>query len=125
MESILVVEDEDALRDLVCSVLEESGYIVQTAGDGQEALSVYTRYKESIEAVMLDLDLPKMSGNDLLSKIQQINPDVKVIITSGCSPAGCTSDSGRTSANVFLPKPYAVDDILTTVRDALVEKTGT
>jgi DNA-binding NtrC family response regulator len=96
---------------------------VQTAGDGLEALSVYTRHKESIEAVMLDLDLPKMSGIDLLSKIQQINPDVKVIITSGYFPECSASDTSGSFANVFLPKPYTVDDVLTTVRDVLVEKT--
>jgi DNA-binding NtrC family response regulator len=125
MGSILVVDDEEALRDLVCGILGEAGYSVQTAGDGQEALSVYTRYQESIGAVLLDLNLPKMSGRDVLKRIQQVNPHVKVIVTSGY-PAECSaSDTSGSCANAFLPKPYTVDAVLRAVRNALVDNMDT
>lgn len=125
MGSILVVDDEEALRDLVCGILGEAGYSVQTAVDGQEALSVYTRYHESIGAVLLDLNLPKMSGRDVLKRIQQVNPHVKVIVTSGY-PAECSaSDTSGSCANAFLPKPYTVDAVLRAVRNALVDKMDT
>ena len=125
MGSILVVDDEEALRDLVCGILGEAGYSVQTAGDGQEALSVYTRYQESIGAVLLDLNLPKMSGRDVLKRIQQVNPHVKVIVTSGY-PAECSaSDTSGSYANAFLPKPYTVEAVLRAVRNALVDKMDT
>jgi DNA-binding NtrC family response regulator len=125
MKSILVVEDEDALRDLLRGVLGEKGYGVQTAGDGEEALSLYRLHQESIGAVLLDLDLPKMSGQDLLSKIQQMNPDVKVIITSGCPEEGLASETAGCRANALLPKPYTVDAVLRVVRNALVDKMDT
>jgi len=122
MGSILVVDDEKALRDLLCGILGEAGYSVQTAGDGQEALSVYTRYQESIGAVLLDLNLPKMSGRDVLKKMQQVNPHVKVIVTSGY-PAECSaSDTSGSRANAFLLKPYTIDAVLTAVRNALVAR---
>jgi DNA-binding NtrC family response regulator len=123
MGSILVVDDEEALRDLLRGVLGEKGYGVQTAGDGEEALSLYRLHQESIGAVLLDLDLPKMSGQDLLSKIQQMNPHIKVIITSGCLEEGLASETAGCRANALLPKPYTVDDVLTTVRGVLVDET--
>jgi CheY-like chemotaxis protein len=122
MGSILVVDDEEALRDLVCGILGEAGYNVQTAGDGQEALSVYTRYQETIGAVLLDLNLPKMSGRDVLKRIQQVNPHVKVIVTSGYPAERSGSDTSGSGANAFLPKPYTIDAVLTAVRNALVAR---
>jgi two-component system cell cycle sensor histidine kinase/response regulator CckA len=125
MGSILVVDDEEALRDMLCSVLKEAVHSVQTAGDGQEALSVYTRYQESIGAVLLDLNLPKMSGQDVLKRIQHVNPHIKVVVTSGY-PAECSaSDTSGSCANRFLPKPYTDDAVLRAVRNALADKMDT
>jgi DNA-binding NtrC family response regulator len=124
-ESILVVEDEEVQRDLLRDVLGEKGYSVQTACDGEEAMSVYTRYQESIGAVLLDLDLPKIPGPDILSKIQQMNPHVKVIIASGYLLECSAFETAGSCANAILQKPYTIDALLTTVRNVLAEKMDT
>src|SRR5262249_15513187 len=82
-ETILVVDDEETLRYLAKDLLEAYGYNVMLAADGQEALELFLRYKEKIDLVLLDMVMPRMSGRELYHKLLEINPAVKVVLSTG------------------------------------------
>ncbi|MCP4723598.1 MAG: PAS domain S-box protein, partial [bacterium] len=82
-ETILVVDDEENVRKFTKKLLTQVGYTVITASDGREALKIYKKQKDSIDTVILDLTMPQMSGKQVFQEMLDINPDVKVIISSG------------------------------------------
>lgn len=81
--TILVVDDEDGVRDTAKSILEESGFTVLAAGDGREGIEVFRRHSQEIVAVLLDMTLPQMNGEEMFSEIRRIQPDARVILSSG------------------------------------------
>ncbi len=97
--TILIVEDEQVMLRLVEKVLLQHGYQVLVASDGEEAIEVYRRHKLGIDVVLLDVDLPKLTGWDVLLKMKEENPDVRVVIATGrirARPAATrASSSGR------------------------------
>ncbi len=80
---ILLVEDEDAVREISTQMLTLLGYQVTSAVDGPEALSVFTRDPSSFDLLMLDLNLPGMSGRQLLLELRKLRPDARAIFCSG------------------------------------------
>ena len=82
-ETILLVEDEEILRDLVKSSIEENGYAVITAQDGVEAVNLFTQHKDRIALVLCDMGLPKLGGWDAFKIMKEILPKVKIIFASG------------------------------------------
>ncbi|NSW92741.1 MAG: PAS domain S-box protein [Firmicutes bacterium] len=82
-ETILIVDDEKIVRNFTKRVLLKNGYKTLTAGDGQEAIDIYLNEWEKIDLVVLDLTMPKLSGKDVLVALKEINPSVKVLLTSG------------------------------------------
>ncbi|MFC1553677.1 PAS domain S-box protein [candidate division KSB1 bacterium] len=117
-ETILVVDDEKTVRKLAESMLTTFGYKVLTAVDGQQALEKYQEQKDSIDAVILDLTMPIMSGEMLLRRMLDINPDVKVIISSGHSDE-YTKEGILAEAKSQVGKPYKMKDLAQTVRSVL------
>ncbi|MCP4726586.1 MAG: PAS domain S-box protein [bacterium] len=117
-ETILVVDDEQLVTELVYMQLTKNGYTVLTASDGIEGLKIYKEKKDSIDAVILDLAMPLMSGNQVFQELRDINPDVKVIISSGhgdeYSKKGILAEA---KGNVG--KPYTMKDLAQTVRTVL------
>src|SRR5678815_5551275 len=81
--TILIVEDEQVMLRVVEKVLLQHGYQVLVASDGEEAIEVYRRHKLEIDVVLLDVDLPKLTGWDVLLKMKEENPDVRVVIATG------------------------------------------
>src|SRR5207245_801572 len=86
-ETILVVEDEEQIRNLARRVLEQLGYVVLEAVDGVHGLTVYQEEQQRIAAVILDLTMPKKSGLEVLATLRRLNPAVRVILSSGYSAA--------------------------------------
>ena len=84
-ETILLVEDEEDLRDLGTTLLNRFGYKVISAGNGKEALEIYQMEKDKISLILLDLIMPEMDGRKCLAEILRIDPNAKVIIASGYS----------------------------------------
>jgi PAS domain S-box-containing protein len=121
-ETVLVVEDEDLLLELVRTVLEQNGYSVLEAVDGQKAIEVYRKNQNCISAVITDLGLPGMSGSEEFGKLREINPSVKVIVASGFFDSGVKE--GLTAARVdgFIQKPYKPDEIVKMLREILDRK---
>ena len=115
-ETILVVEDEEMLRDLVDTTLTSKGYSVLLAADGQEAIDLYVRHQEKIAAVLSDIGLPKLSGDEVYKRLKQINPYIKIVLASGFIEAEIRAELAGIGAKHFIQKPYQSDQILSTLR---------
>jgi PAS domain S-box-containing protein len=120
-ETILLVEDEEVVRDLGELILCESGYRVLTAKNGKEALTIYQRNRESISLVILDLVMPEMGGKQCFEELLKIDPRVKVLIASGLSVDGSTKEALEGVARGFASKPYNMKEMLRSVRKVLDE----
>jgi len=115
-ETILVVEDEEFVRNIAVKTLAKFGYTVLTASDGAEGLDKFQKHMNDIDLVILDLTMPKLSGEQVLESIIRIKPDAKVVICSGSNEQVCGTFS---YAKGFLMKPYQIADLARTVRQTL------
>jgi PAS domain S-box-containing protein len=121
-ETILVVEDEELLRELVKALLESKGYTVLTAGDGDEALAIFTQRQNAIRLVLSDLGLPKFSGDELYRRLKTLKPDVLLILASGYIEAGMKLEIFRSGVKEFIQKPYNPNEVLRVIRSVLDHK---
>jgi PAS domain S-box-containing protein len=116
---ILLVDDEEYVRDLGKRILERAGYTVTTAASGRDALDIYAREQSSIALVVLDLIMPQMGGEKCLEELVKINSHVKVIVSTGHSlDAQDRLHIGRL-ARGFVNKPYEVEQMIQTVKEVL------
>ncbi len=118
-ETIMVVDDEDMLREILVENLQFEGFSVIAAGDGVEALQLYQKQIDSIDLVITDLGMPKMGGEELFENLYKINPAVKVIVSSGFLDNSTRSELLRKGIKDVLTKPYKFEQILSTVRKVL------
>ncbi len=118
--TILVVEDEVSALDLLTKVLRRQGYKILKASDGQTALDLFERNQREIDAVLLDLGLPKMAGKDVLLKMKIINPDLRVVIASGYFEAELQTDIAQSGVAAFLQKPYNPEDVVKTLETVML-----
>ncbi len=118
-ETILVVEDEEPLRELLKTFLLQAGYGVLTAADGKEAIDVYHNNRDMIQLVLADNGLPKISGYDVFRKMQSENPNLKLILASGFIEPMLKSKFSKEGAKDFLQKPYTEARLLQAVRNVL------
>lgn len=119
-ETILVVEDEPAVRGLTKSVLEEHGYEVIDAGDGVEAVKLWDKHKSRVNLLLTDIVMPAgISGLELAARLRASKPDLRVIFTSGYSADLAGKDLDLQEGQNFLEKPSRPDQLLATVRRCL------
>ena len=118
-KKILIVEDQDDLRDLLKSILEENGFSVLTAVDGVDAIEIFTEHKDEIAVVLSDIGLPRLGGWDALIKIKEINPDVKGILSSGYFHPNVKEEIVRSGAENFIQKPYNTPEVVAMIRKLL------
>ena len=121
-EMILIVEDEELLRDLVEEFLKVSGYRVLTANDGLKAVEYYKTHAGEIRVVLLDINLPVLSGPEAFQRMKEINPDVPVIFASGSLNAPLKQKLLAGGAKRVVQKPYGPQEILETIRQILLEQ---
>jgi signal transduction histidine kinase/ActR/RegA family two-component response regulator len=117
--TILVVEDEVKALDFLAKVLLRQGYNIFKASDGQMALQVFEQHKDNIDAVLLDLGLPKIMGRDVLHKIKKAKPNLTVVVASGFFEADLEPEIGAVGIAAFLQKPYRPDDVIRTLDSAI------
>ncbi len=115
-ETVLIVEDEEMLRELALSILSSKGYRVITAADGDEAVEKYRGRSGEIDLVVSDYGLPKMSGDEVLRALKAINPEVRLIIATGYLDPPARSKLLEDGASEFILKPYKPAEILEKVR---------
>lgn len=118
-ETILVVEDELPMLNLLKAVLEDDGFQVLTAKDGIQAIQVYTQHRSEVALVLCDMALPKLGGWTVFLHLRDLNPQVKMILTSGYLDPKVRTDMVKAGVRDFLPKPYVPRDILRSIRHAL------
>ena len=117
-ETILVVEDGDAVRNLVCLMLVHNGYGVLEARDGREALRVCETHAEPIQLVLTDLVMPNMKGDELAERLCRTRPDLRILLMSGYTDEPVVQRLGRDSV-AFLPKPFTSVELVDKVRQML------
>lgn len=119
-ETVLVVEDEPALRDLTRDVLQSQGYQVLTASNGMDGLRVASAHRGSpIRLVVTDVIMPLMGGTAMANSLRTADPDIKVLFTSGYPDETLELGGKLASGVAFLPKPFSVARLCTKVRTML------
>ena len=119
-ETILVVEDEPALRELVQEILERKGYRVLEASTGVQALKIWDQRKNDIDLILTDMMMPEgVSGRDLAQRALHDRPEMRVIYTSGYSLDVVSPDFSVKEGTNFLQKPYDPEMLAQVVRDCL------
>jgi len=118
-ETILLVDDEEMIRNIGKDILERFGYTVLLAPDGETALELYRKRRQDISLVILDLIMPGMGGKKCLEEILKLDPQAKVLIASGYSLNGPTKEALESGVRAFVRKPYEVKQMLEEVRKVL------
>ncbi len=118
-ETILVVDDEATITDVSKQLLTQHGYTVITFEIPEEAIEYYTQHKDTIDLVIMDIYMPKTSGLTCLARLLEIDPEIKVIMTSGKVSRKTRDDVLKAGAREFIAKPYSIEALLTTIREVL------
>jgi two-component system, cell cycle sensor histidine kinase and response regulator CckA len=118
-EVILVVDDEESIREITRGTLETFGYKVLTASDGTEALALYADKKNEIAAVLTDMVMPFMDGPATIRALQRMNPNVRIIAASGLGAGQRSGEGALEGVSVFLNKPYTAEKLLKTLAQVL------
>ena len=118
-ETVLVVEDEEGVRELMQAWLESHGYRVLTAGNGVEALEVCEAFDGPIDLVVADMVMPAMGGPALVRKLKPIRPELKVMFMSGYADAIPGDRDLLDEPTMFLQKPFALSALVDKVREAI------
>jgi len=118
-ETVLLVDDEPALREMAESMLQALGYRTFVAEDGQAACRLFAERKEEIDLVVLDIIMPKMGGRDTFRELRRMKPGIRVLLSSGYSVEGMVQEILAEGANGFLPKPYGLSQVARAIRKAL------
>ncbi len=116
---VLVVDDEEAVRRVAVRMVEQLGFEVLQAEDGQEAVEVFHRNAESISCVLLDLTMPRMDGLEAYLAISNIREDVPVILSSGYTETEILDRFQAAAVAGFIQKPYELDKLSATIQSVL------
>lgn len=117
--TVLLVEDEDAVRSFSTRALESRGYTVLAASSGVEALELIDENGGGVDLVVSDVVMPEMDGPTLLKELRRRKPDIKIIFVSGYAEDAFKKNLDEDETFLFLPKPFALKDLLQTVKDAM------
>jgi CheY-like chemotaxis protein len=117
--TVLVVDDEAVVQKLAHSTLERYGYHVLLAGNGREALNMLATTSEAVAIVLLDMTMPVMSGEETLTKIKELYPEIKVIASSGYNEVEALRRFGA-GVDGFLQKPYRASQLMEKVKVTLL-----
>ena len=112
--TVLVVEDQDEVRGLACTVLKQSGFDVLEAADGDEALTLARRFPGAIRLMLTDVIMPRMNGKELATRLAPVRPDIRVIYMSGYTDRVTLEDDA-----ILLEKPFTAERLMETVRQVL------
>jgi two-component system, cell cycle sensor histidine kinase and response regulator CckA len=115
---ILVVEDDEAVRRLICALLAQSGFETLEAGDGREALALWDARAEEIRLLLTDVVMPHMDGRELALRVRSDRPDIQVVFMSGYSDDPVLAELGY-ERTFFLSKPFTPTALTSKIREVL------
>jgi len=118
-EVILLVDDEEMIIDVGAELLKKMGYEVLTAHRGKKAIEIYRQNKERVAIVVLDLIMPEMSGGEVYERLKEINPNVKVLLSSGYSLKGQAAEVLKSGCNGFIQKPFKPNELSIKIREVI------
>ncbi len=118
-ETVLVVEDEDGVRELVRQILVEHGHAVLTARHGRDALLIAERYERPIDLLVTDVVMPEMGGAELVERLTALRPELRVLYISGYTDDEVVRRGVHHAGTSFLHKPFAADELMRRVREVL------
>ena len=122
-QTVLLVDDEKTVVSAVSDMLKHLGYLVLTAGDGHEALQVYEEHKANVDLIILDMIMPRKGGREAYEDLKRIQPDVKVLLTSGFDKQkAVAADMCREGAAGFVEKPYGLNDLSKLIRQVIEQQ---
>ena len=104
--TILIIDDEEIARNVAKRTLEKFGFKVLTAKDGQEGINVFRKHAKRIDGVLLDMTMPKMSGEETLGEMRRTDPKVQVILSSGYNKRNAIARFAGKGLAGFIQKPY-------------------
>jgi CheY-like chemotaxis protein len=115
LATILLAEDDPAVRDFVSSVLRQEGYEVLLAENGRQSMELCRTHAGPIEALVTDVVMPEMNGRELAEKAKMLRPDLKVLFISGYVDRAIKQEEGSKSWVAFLEKPFTAESLLDVV----------
>ncbi|MDZ8224184.1 response regulator [Nostoc sp. ChiVER01] len=118
-ELILIVDDETAIQEITRTSLEAHNYKILVASDGIEAIALYAKNRDKISAVLMDIMLPSLDGLTAIRTLRKINPQARIIASSGLMSEKKLSSLTNIGVNTFLPKPYTVNELLLSLQKVL------
>ncbi|MCP4576908.1 MAG: PAS domain S-box protein [Deltaproteobacteria bacterium] len=118
-ETVLFVDDEDMVAEIARDLLERLGYEVLTAGSGKDAIEIYQENRSRIDMVVLDMIMPDMGGGDTYDGLKKLNPEVKVLLSSGYSIDGQATEILDRGCNGFIQKPFKMKKLSRKLREIL------
>jgi len=121
-ETVLLVDDEEIILDIGRDLLKAMGCRALTARGGCEAIEVYQKNQDDINIVILDMIMPNMSGGEVYDRMKEINPDIKVLLSSGYSIDGQATDILSRGCNGFIQKPFTINELSVAIRQVLDKK---
>ena len=120
-KSVLVIEDEENMVYLLRKAFLRNKCPLFVALDGAQAIAMYQNHKDDIGVVLLDIGLPKYSGWDIVLRIKEHNPDIKIFVTSGYLEPDLKSKMARAGVEAFIQKPYNPGDVVEMLCSSLTE----
>ena len=118
-ETVLLVDDEDRIVDIGKKILEIMGYKVLVARGGKEAIELYKKSQARIDIVVLDMIMPEIGGGEAYDRLKEINPHVRVLLSSGYSINGEATEILERGCNGFVQKPFSMKELSRRIREIL------
>jgi CheY-like chemotaxis protein len=119
--TVLLVDDEEMILDVGRQMLERLGYEVLVARSGIEALTVFKEHIDQIDLVILDLIMPDMGGGESFDRLREMDPDVKVLLSSGYSENGQAKEILKRGCRGFIQKPFDLNNLAMKVQEVLAK----
>ncbi|MDQ6994302.1 MAG: response regulator, partial [Mariprofundaceae bacterium] len=119
--TILIIDDEQLICETAAMILEHIGFNTLTAKDGEDGIRVYRDHQHNVAAVLLDMTMPRMDGKTCFTELQRINPDVKVVLSSGYSEDEATNQFTNQGLAGFIQKPYRPRELQSKMQEILSE----
>jgi CheY-like chemotaxis protein len=123
-ERVLVVDDEEAIQDFVTAALESLGYMTHTACNGQEAIAAVKRLGDEVDLVLLDVDMPVMGGREACKELKRIQPDLKIVLTTGWMFSDDDMEGVVNATDGLLQKPFNLTTLSAKVAEVLTASTA-
>jgi two-component system cell cycle sensor histidine kinase/response regulator CckA len=123
-KTILVVDDEEIICDLLSGILNKLGYNVMIAGSGRQAVDIFSRKHSEIDLAIIDLFMPEMDGYETMVQMKLIDPNMIILLSSGQHETVTATISADAEADGFLPKPYGAGRLAQAIEKAFENRVG-